>query len=180
MLGGYYREGLQSGEKALHIVDPALCADHRQRLLALGIDVNGCERSGQFQLTTPEETYLAGGVFDPDKMLARVAEVIAAAKERGFPRTRVMGKMDWAFSGAPGTDRLIEYEARVNEVLARTRQPGICVYDSSLLTGAAMLDVLRCHPLMLVNGAVHENPFFTPPDIFAAELSRRGQSTAAS
>ena len=29
------------------------------------------------------------------------------------------------------------------------------------------------HPLTLVGGTVHENPFFTPPDIFRQELAAR-------
>jgi len=180
VLGPYYKEGFVAGEKALHIVDSAHCEDHRQRLTALGVDVTACEKSGQLELTTPQDTYLAGGVFEPNRMLISIDRGVADAKERGFRRTRIMGKMDWAFMGAPGSDRLIEYEILVNEILARTRQPAICVYDAAQLTGAMMLDILRCHPLTLVNGAVHENPFFTPPDIFLAELRQRDRPRALS
>ena len=180
VLGSYYREGLLAGEKALHIVAETLRDDHRRRLGALGVDVPECERSGQLEFTTPGETYLAGGRFNPDSMLRKLEALIATAKARGYPRTRLMGNMNWAVGGAPGSDRLIEYETRVNDVLARTQQPAICVYDTARLSGTTMLDLLRCHPLTLINGAVHENPFFTPPHVFFAELRHRGRSTAPS
>lgn len=172
-LASFYLEGLEAGEKALHIVDPVLHADHRRRLVHLGVDVAEREACGQLELLSPDDTYLAGGEFAPDKMLATVDSALALAKQSGFPRTRLMGNMGWALAGKPGSDRLIEYEARVNEVLSRTRQPAICVYDTALLSGSTMLDILRSHPLTLVNGSVHANPFFTPPDLFLEELRRR-------
>jgi len=180
VLRSYYTDGLSAGEKALHIVDRAVRDDHRKRLGDMGVDVECCERSGQLEVVTPEDTYLAGGTFDPEKMLVTVDAVLAGAKDKGFQRTRIMGNMGWALADAPGSDRLIEYEARVNEVLARTRQPAICVYDTARLTGAMMLDILRSHPLTLVNGAVHENPFFTPPDVFLAEIRQRKDRVVAS
>jgi hypothetical protein len=90
-----------------------------------------------------------------------------------------MGNMNWALDDGARSERLIEYEARVNEVLTRTRQPAICVYDTSLLSGAMMLDILRTHPLTLVNGAVQSNPFFTPPEVFLEELQKRRRPHAS-
>lgn len=180
VLGSYYQEGLAAGEKCLHIVAPELCDEHRARLAHVGIDVGARERSGQLDITTPTQTYLDGGEFSPDKMIGRVDRVIAAARERGFPRTRIMGNMSWAQAKVPGSERLVEYETRVNEVLARTRQPAVCVYDAAQLTGSMMLDILRCHPLTLVNGVVQENPFFTPPEVFLEELRTRARRIAAS
>jgi hypothetical protein len=48
-------------------------------------------------------------------------------------------------------------------------------YDAARLTGTMMLDILRIHPLTLVKGVVHENSFFTPPDVFLRELGARGR-----
>ena len=35
------------------------------------------------------------------------------------------------------------------------------------------MDILRTHPVAIVGGLVHENPFYVPPDDFLAE--RRGR-----
>jgi hypothetical protein len=75
---------------------------------------------------------------------------------------------------------VLEYEVRVNEVLAREKQPAICVYDLRRLSGSMMLDIMRAHPLTLVNGVVHRNQFFTPPDAFLAELRGRTQDAEGS
>jgi hypothetical protein len=32
---------------------------------------------------------------------------------------------------------------------------------------------MRTHPQVIIGGALHENPFYVPPDEFLAELNRR-------
>jgi hypothetical protein len=97
----------------------------------------------------------------------------------GFTRLRIMGNMDWAFVDGPGKTDLILYEAEVNEVLERNCQPAVCVYDLAKLSGATLMDVLRTHPLTLINGVVQENPFFTRPSDMAKEIEARKVRAAA-
>jgi len=177
VLAAFYQETIDWGEKLMHVVDDRLVADHDARMEQLGFDVCGCRASGQYQVYTWGETYLKDGVFEQEKMIDAVRGVIAEGRAAGFPRTRIMGNMNWALEGAPGSDRLIDYEVRVNDVLSEEKQPAVCVYDASRLTGAMMLDILRAHPLTLVNGVVHRNPFFTPPDQMLSELRQRREST---
>lgn len=173
VLAPFYRETLDWGEKLLHVVDQRLVADHEARLEQHGIDACGCGKTGQFQVFTWADTYLRNGVFDQEQMLTAVQGVIENARQEGYPRTRIMGNMNWALDGPPGAERLIEYEVRVNEVLSREKQPAVCVYDLGRLTGSLMMDILRAHPLTLVNGVVHRNPFFTPPAQMLEELRQR-------
>lgn len=179
VLAPFYRETLEWGEKLLHVVDEALAADHERRLEQHNVPACACLRSGQFQVYTWADTYLKDGVFDQEKMLVAVQGVIEGARREGYPRTRIMGNMNWALDGPPGSEQLIEYEVRVNEVLAREKQPAICVYDLNRLTGAMMMDILRAHPLTLVNGVVHRNVFFTPAEQMLDELRRRPRAAAA-
>src|SRR5216683_3625199 len=72
----FITEGFDRGEKAFHIVDPALRAAHRQRLTSAGIDVEAAEKSGQFQLRNWADAYLRDGHFDQDRMLALIQEVL--------------------------------------------------------------------------------------------------------
>lgn len=173
VLAPFYREGIDWGEKAVHIVDPALRQDHRRRLRDAGIDVERCESCGQLEVLSWEDVYMEGGTFDPEQMLATIDHAIAAGLKAGFPRVRAVGNMAWACADQPGSEKLIAYENRVNEVLARTRQPAVCVYDMAKLSGALLMDILRAHPLTLVNGVVHDNPFFTPPEQMLAEVRAR-------
>lgn len=173
VLGPFYKEGLDAGEKVLTIVDPTTRRSHRENLCRCGIDAESLEARGQLQVLGWNEAYLVDGEFDQDRMLETVDAVIAAGKQQGYPRSRITGQMGWALDGGPVSEQLIEYEVRVNEVLARTRQPAVCIYDINRLTGSMMMDILRSHPLTLVRGVVQENPFYTPPEEFLRELRAR-------
>lgn len=174
VLTPFYQEGVAQGEMNLHIVDTAQMDEHRARLREGGIDVAHCEACGQLELSTWLGAYLdADGKFDKDRMLALLDQVCANALERGFPRVRIMGNMDWVFTDAARAREILAYEAEVNEVLARNRQPAVCVYDIAKLSGEMMIDLLRTHPLTLINGIVQENPFYVPASEMLQQLKRR-------
>lgn len=174
VLAPFFKEGIDQGEKNLHIINPTEVDEHRTRLKNAGIDVHSCEACGQLELTPWQGAYLdENGAFDKNRMLVTVDNVCKAALEAGFPRVRIMGNMDWVFNDIPGGEDILAYEAEVNEVLSRNRQPAVCVYDVAKLSGSMMMDLLRTHPLTLVNGVVQENPFYTPASEMLAELKKR-------
>ena len=177
VLSPYFKEAIEQGEKNVHIINPAHAADHRERLQVSGIDTHACEACGQLDVLAWEQAYLdENGVFDKDKMLAIVDHLTGAGLDASFGRIRIMGDMGWVFSGVPGAEDILEFEAQVNEVLSRNRQPAVCVYDIAKLSGAMMMDLLRRHPLTLIGGVVQENPYFTPPEEMLLELRNRKKS----
>ncbi len=179
VLGPFYKEGLDQGEKNMHIVDPAFAHEHRDRLGCCGIDVDGCEASGQLEVLSWQQGYFnESGAFDKDTMLAALDHLTGSGRDAGYSRLRIMGNMDWALSDHPGSADLLEYEVAVNEVLSRNRQPAVCVYDISKLSGSVMMDLLRTHPLTLIGGVVQENPFYINPVTMLNELRSRTAAIA--
>lgn len=162
VLRDFFAGGVASGEKSVHICDPALCGDHRGRLAALGVPVEDCERLGQLELFTWEDAYLKGGRFDPESMLALVDELVTTAVAQGFPRVRLLGHMEWVLDEKPGVDRLLEYEAKVTDVLCALRQPAICVFDLNRFSDAAVDDILQTHPYAILDGRLQRNPDYVP------------------
>ena len=171
----FFKEGLDWGEKTLHIVDPALISDHVDRLRSRHVDTERCMACSQMEVLSWDDVYLRGDVFDQDRMLTAIEEAITAGREAGYPRMRIMGNMGWTLKERPGTEQVLEFESRVNEVLARHRQLAICVYDMAKMSGTLMMDLLRSHPLTLVGGVVYENPYYTPPEKLVSELQKRHQ-----
>ncbi|WP_225936371.1 MEDS domain-containing protein [Caballeronia sp. NK8] len=179
-LNPFYKQAVENGEKNFHIVDPANLTDHEARLETAGIDVEECEACGQLEVITWPEAYLDDeGRFNKDRMLALVDRLTGSGRDKGFARLRIMGNMDWAFGETPNAPELIAYEAEVNEIIERNRQPAVCVYDMAKLSGAMLMDVLRTHPLTLINGIVQENPFFIRPSEMIKELESRKRQAEA-
>jgi hypothetical protein len=179
ILAPFFKEAIEQGEKNLHIINPEHAGDHRERLRQAGIDTHACEACGQLEILPWQQAYLdQDGAFDKDRMLGVVERLTGGVRETGFGRVRVVGDMGWVFAGGPGASDILEYESEVNDVLARNRQPAVCVYDIAKLSGSMMMDLLRTHPLTLIGGVVQENPFYTPPEEMLREL--RARRTAAS
>jgi hypothetical protein len=160
-------EGMARGHKAVYIVDPKERARHEARLRA------SAPSADVLEVTTWDEAHLKGGSFDQDRMMKGLDEMMREHAAGGRPPMRVVGQMGWIASNPPGIDQLVEYEATVNEVLNRGKTPTVCVYDARRLTGGMMMDLLRAHPLTVMNGKLHENPFYTPPAEMLRELRRR-------
>jgi len=160
-------EGIRRGEKGVYIVAPDRSDEHEARLRQAD------SSDDLLEVTTWDEAHLKGGRFDPDRMMAALDELIRSHAATGKPRMRVVGQMGWVFSNPPGIEQLVAYEATVNEVLNRGKTPTVCVYDVRRLSGSMMMDLLRAHPLTVMNGVLHENPFYTPADEMLRELRRR-------
>lgn len=179
ILNPYFKQAIDGGEKNLHILDPRMMSDHRARLDASGINTAHCESCGQLELVAWHDAYLdEQGNFDKNVMLDKIDQLTGTGRDAGFERVRIMGNMDWVFDSKLAAQDLIRYEAEVNDVLTRNRQPAVCVYDMAKLSGAMVMDLLRTHPLTLINGVIQENPFFTPPAQFLQELDARGKRHA--
>jgi hypothetical protein len=81
--------------------------------------------------------------------------------------------MEWALVDKQGVEDLLEYESRVNYVVPKYNNIVICAYDLSKFSASVAIDAMRTHPVLIVGGLVHENPFFVPPEQFLMELRER-------
>jgi hypothetical protein len=175
----FISEGIEHGERAFHIVDPTLRADHFHRLGRAGIPVDAAQGRQQLQVADWQDVYLRNGEFSQNAMLALVNEALAGRQTEGFARTRVVAHMEWALGDFPGVDDLVEYETRLNYILPTYRAAVVCVYDSSRFGAGLALDVLRTHPLVILGGLLQVNPFYVPPDEFLKELRNRTPDATA-
>jgi hypothetical protein len=174
VLGSFYKDGLDCGEKATHIVDPENREDHLRRLAQIGIRVQEKTHTGQLEVLPWTYAYVRDHRFDQDAMLATVEKLIQSGAAAGYPLTRLVGHhMDWLFLDEPATNNLVEYEARLNQVLSKYHDPVICNYNPSKFGASVAMDILRTHPLVIIGGLLRENPFFVPPEQFLDEMRAR-------
>lgn len=176
----FFLEGVAQGEKIIEIVDPALRDEYVGRMRGAGIDIDQSRASGQVEVCGWEDGHLKGGFFDQEKMIGHVEEVLNTCKTEGYPLTRLVGHMEWASTDVPGVEDLVEYESRINHTLSRFDDPVICCYDVAKFSADVILGVLRTHPMVLVGGTLHRNPFYVEPDRFLEELRARKATTLTS
>jgi hypothetical protein len=81
----FIKDGLKSGDKAVHVLNPEQRQDHLRRLIAAGIDPAVAQQSGQLELRTNTEVYLPDGGFDQDRMLEVFEQLASGNAQRDFP-----------------------------------------------------------------------------------------------
>lgn len=169
-IGKFLESGLLTGEKVAYFADTMKPEEVREWLENMGIALP--EADG-FAIADAGHTYCSCGEFVPANMLDTLRAFHGQAKQQGYPNARVSGEMSWALKGIPGSDRLMEYEALVNEVMVTHPVTAICQYDANRFTGATILDVLKVHPMMVVQGQVVQNPFYMKPQDFLKDYHGR-------
>ncbi|MET9700768.1 MEDS domain-containing protein [Streptomyces sp. NPDC006529] len=142
----YLSDGLVSGERVMYFADQCAPQEVLGWLSAAGVDPGPALATGQLQVTTADESYLAAGSFDADAMVGALRQEMWDSLAAGYAGFRISGEMGWALREVPGADRLAEYETKVNAVFAGQRASAVCQYDARRFDAAGLETFDRCHP----------------------------------
>ena len=166
VLTRFLLDGLKNHEKVFYIVDARTAETIMGYLKDAGLDVDSYLRTGQFSILTVSDSYMKDGVFDPDRMIALLSTETENALQEGYSALRVTGEMSWALGGLPGSERLIEYEHKLNTFFPGSRCVAVCQYDRRRFDQDILLHVLMTHPFAFIGEHLYENFYFTPPEEF--------------
>ena len=161
----YIQGGLARGERCLYV-----CCEHsvrkfRAALRKAGIDVAREEKRGALVIVTKEQVHLKGGRFEVDAMISLLEAAVRDALDAGFAGLCAAGDMTWVLEGAPGTERLAEYESRLNAFYESHRALGLCQYNRNTLPPAVLDHCMATHRYVRMEGSILlENPFYEQPE----------------
>jgi len=166
LLTPFLRQGLERGEKVIYIVDPHTAEIIKGYLQDDGMEVEPYLASGQMSILSVDDAYMPDGVFEPDAMITLLRSETERALAQGYTTLRVTGEMSWALRGLSGSERLIEYEAKLNEFFPSSKCIAICQYDKQRFESEVLLDVLATHPIAVIGTEVFDNFYYIPPGDF--------------
>lgn len=170
IITSFIAEGLRRNEKCIYVVDLHTADQIRMFLSEEGTDVDAAVASGQLVILHETEAYTKEGAFDPDKMIAFYAEEAEKALSEGYTALRITGEMSWALRGHPGSETLIEYEAKVNrDLFPHHKCVAICQYCRALFEPALLRYVVMTHPLIVRHNQLYRNPYYIPPEEFLSQ-----------
>ncbi|MEJ8840005.1 MEDS domain-containing protein [Ramlibacter sp. AN1133] len=159
----FANECVRCNSRCFHLHNPEQASERANLLLQAGATSDGV--AGAQEMRPWEETTVHGGAFNMNDMLALFRELVTSGS--------VWANMEWALRESTGADDFIEFEARINPVISAHNVFVICTYQAGRHQPAVMLDVLRAHPMIVVEGKVEPNPLYVPTETFLAELRQR-------
>jgi hypothetical protein len=164
LLTAYFGTGLTAGDKCICIIESP---DTASRLELLDRRPAGPgPHDHQLDVHLPESTYLAGGRFTSRQMLTFWTENLVKATGEGYSFCRLAGEMTWALRDMPGVEHLAGYESELNRVTSGSAAIVLCLYDLDLFSGEVVVNIVKTHPQVLVQGILVENPYYMGPDEF--------------
>jgi PAS domain S-box-containing protein len=166
VLTTFLRQGLEKDEKVLYIVDTHTAETVLGYLRLDGLELEPYFAREQLNILKVEDAYTRGGGFDPDTMIALLKTETSHALDSGFSALRVTGEMTWVLRGLPGSERLIEYEAKLNDFFPGSKCSAICQYDRRRFDAELLLDILATHPIAVVGTELFDNFYYMPPKDF--------------
>ena len=171
IISQFLEGGLSSGEKVTYFVDEASPDEIMTWLSEMGVAIPETSKGASFNIATTAETYHPTGIFEPEKMLNTLKAYYETAKGENYMASRVTGEMSWALKGIPGSDLLMVYESKVNDVVEKYPVTAICQYDANKFDGATIFECLKVHPFMIVHGQIVKNPYYMKTDDYLEERS---------
>jgi len=110
----FLKIGLERGEKCVYIMNVHTAEQLRSYLKDENIDFYRYENSGQLVLLKDDQAYLKENTFNPDNMISLLKSETEKAISEDYQCLRVTGEMSWVLKRNPGSDKLLEYEAKLN------------------------------------------------------------------
>lgn len=171
LLAEYVQSGLDAGEQVGYFVDTMPPDQLKTSLREAGAQLTDELEGSQYSISAAEDVYCPDGTFKVDRMIDTLRQAYERSSQEGFAGVRLTGEMTWSRKGHPGSDHLAEYEARINVLVRTVPTTAVCQYDARRFDGSTLYDVLSVHPMMIVHGQVHRNPYYVEPEVFLASHS---------
>jgi hypothetical protein len=167
----FLTESLRSGHKCIAVLDSVSLADVLAKLDDSGVDADKAAQAGQIEVETPANAYFRSGTFSTDDILSYWRLGISKAKDTGrFPFLRATGEMPSVLNHPDGRTEFFRFETMLNQFSSPLPLLVLCLYDLDGMGAEVLMQALRTHPAVIVDGMIHENPYYIEPSIFLARI----------
>jgi signal transduction histidine kinase len=168
-------EGLHDNWRCLYLGSPDALKMIDSALASKGVDTPRQTERGALVLSS-DRSHLAGGAFDPEAMVEGLCAAIDDAVKDGYGGLCATGDMRWELGADENFDRLVEYEARLEQVFRDRPLRGICQYSRAMVPPNAVRDALLTHGAAIVGDALNrDNLFYVPPEVLLGDPQGRSK-----
>jgi signal transduction histidine kinase len=168
--------GLRNNWRCFYVGSPVMVQMVDSALTAHGVDTAG-EVQLRSLILSSDQSHLVDGKFEPQKMVDMLCGLVDEAVEDGLEGLCATGDMLWELGETKNFERLLEYEALLEEVFRCKPLRGICQYHRNMVPAQAVRNALIAHRSVYIGEQLNsDNFFYIPPELL---LERHNGSTAS-
>jgi signal transduction histidine kinase len=158
-------ESLQNNWRCLYVGSPEDVHMVEHAFQTHGVNLLRETKRGALVLSS-DRSHLKAGTFDPRAMVQFLAQAVDDAVKAGFVGLCATGDMRWELGDDKNLDRLMEYEALLEQLFREKSLRGICQYRRDILPARTVQHALATHRSAYVGQHLKEDNFFyIPPEM---------------
>ncbi|MFW9994077.1 MAG: MEDS domain-containing protein [Candidatus Odinarchaeota archaeon] len=155
-------EGMKNKEKSIYIADNNSTAKIMNYLNSTEQDMETRFAVRQLEIISSHDVYIRQGYFDPCRMIDFLDREIDRSLAEGYTGLRVTGEMTWILRDVEGTERLVDYEAMINDHVKGRNVLALCQYDLRYIRPKEVMDVMILHPAFILETEACNNSYYFP------------------
>ena len=163
LLFSFLQQGIREGDKCLCLIDDAEPDAVRHRVEEHE-EVGRAGKSEQLEVDRASEAYRQSGRFSVEHMESYLSGCLTLAAESNFLLLRAAGEMSWVLPQPGDAEDFFVYESAVNRIVEDKPAVFMCMYDLQQFGVSMLVDVLKTHPRVLLDGMVLNNPDYLTPE----------------
>jgi signal transduction histidine kinase len=166
-------EGLKGRRRCIYMGPPEMVSMVEKALSREGLDLRA-ERARRALELSSDRGHLKDGKFDPDAMVASWGLSIDQAVQEGFSGLCATADMRWELGDDRNFDRLLEYEAKVEQAFSDKPLDAVCQYHVATVPKRSLHDAFLTHRSIYVGEHLDkDNYFFIPPELLTSRVDTR-------
>jgi NAD-dependent dihydropyrimidine dehydrogenase PreA subunit len=161
----YFARGMENGEYCMWVTaDDEVERMARKELSAAVPDMSSTGKN-KVRFIGVHDWYLKGGNFDTGRVCRSWGESLSSPDIKDSGGVRASGDLGWFNDSI--WHNLMDYEARLNDIIPHNRFIAVCSYPLENLSASQLVDIIRRHQLTIVkdngewqvfNTVIPENP----------------------
>ncbi len=162
LLVQFLQEGLRHGDQCVCLIDGLDSTNVRERAFRPGVP-GDTVRTGRLDLYAAPDEYLHSGALSPQQMITALVPPAAAPGDLGRPLLRAAGQVRTDPSQRSSAPAIAAHESAVTRIMAEVPSLFLCLYDTRRIGVDTLVEVLKAHSRVVLDGAVLYNPHSVTP-----------------
>jgi len=158
-------EGLSNNVKILCLGAESYFTILKKILLDSESSIDELLEAKSLELVETAQSYLRQGTFNPNSSIMFLEKAVLNALREGFEGLCVAGTGTPILESGAGLEKLLEYEASVNDLVEEFPLVATCLYNTARMDRKNVLEISRLHPYVLRMGEFSMNDdYYSAPD----------------
>jgi PAS domain S-box-containing protein len=175
----FFQDTVQSGQRILLVRTEGQQFDLMRQLGEHGCDIRTAMLRGDLEVCSWEQLRKHNNESHHATVSTLLTHALASSAARGCRATQLWCDMAWASDDTLGVQGITEHEKQLTDIALQHDCSIVCAYDLTKLSTRALMEILRCHPMILAGGDARANPLWVAAKELAPERPIRGASDAA-